>query len=228
MSEERTKGIVLRTRPLTETSLIVHWLTADAGRIATVARGARRVKSAYHGKLDFLHECELTFRRSSKSELHTLREVELLGSFPGLRQDWRRLTQAAYGVALLEQTSEMDTPMPEAWELFRQFWATASEGDLSALTVFALELRYLEQLGQSPDFDRESLPAGSRRLAERLVEAEWGAWLGREVSSDLVAPLGRFLQGFLALHLGRLPKGRAEALLAVSDRQGLIPPLPPA
>ena len=32
---ETTRGIILRTRPLTETSLIVHWLTPDLGRLAT-------------------------------------------------------------------------------------------------------------------------------------------------------------------------------------------------
>jgi recombinational DNA repair protein (RecF pathway) len=39
---ESATGLVLRIRPLTETSLIVHWLTPDLGRLATVAKGARR------------------------------------------------------------------------------------------------------------------------------------------------------------------------------------------
>ena len=43
--EQRTSGLVLRTRPLTETSLIVQWLTPDFGRLSTVAKGARRSKS---------------------------------------------------------------------------------------------------------------------------------------------------------------------------------------
>ena len=42
MNIARTTGLVLRTRPLTETSLIVQWLTRDFGRVATVAKGARR------------------------------------------------------------------------------------------------------------------------------------------------------------------------------------------
>ena len=41
--DERTSGIILRTRPLTETSLIVQWITPDLGRVATVAKGARRL-----------------------------------------------------------------------------------------------------------------------------------------------------------------------------------------
>ena len=46
---ERATGIVLRTYPLTETSLIIHWLTAELGRLATVAKGARRPKSPFRG-----------------------------------------------------------------------------------------------------------------------------------------------------------------------------------
>ena len=86
-TEERTTGVILRTRLLTETSVIVHWLTVDAGRLATVARGARRPKSAFRGKLDLFHEADLVYRRSSRSELHTLGEVVLRETFPALRGD---------------------------------------------------------------------------------------------------------------------------------------------
>ncbi|SVC52518.1 uncharacterized protein METZ01_LOCUS305372, partial [marine metagenome] len=43
--------MVLRVFPLTETSLVVHWLSPEAGRIGTVAKGARRAKSPFRGKL---------------------------------------------------------------------------------------------------------------------------------------------------------------------------------
>ena len=54
--DETAHGIILRTRPLTETSLIVHWLTADHGRLSTVAKGAKRPKSPFRGKLDLFFE----------------------------------------------------------------------------------------------------------------------------------------------------------------------------
>ncbi|MBL9138815.1 MAG: DNA repair protein RecO, partial [Verrucomicrobiales bacterium] len=133
--EERTTGIVLRIRPLTETSLIVQWLTADAGRISTVARGARRPKSAFRGKLDLFHEADLTFRRSRSSDLHTLSEVALLGTFEALRLDWRKLRQASYGVTLVELATEVDTPVREIWEEFRGFLGRVAAAPVSALPV---------------------------------------------------------------------------------------------
>ena len=66
MNLERTTGLVLRTRPLTDTSLIVEWLTRDFGRIATAARGARRAKSAFRGQLDLFYLADLSLRSGYK------------------------------------------------------------------------------------------------------------------------------------------------------------------
>src|SRR5512140_207827 len=103
---QTTEGLVLRTRPLTETSLIVCWLTPDCGRISTVAKGARRPKSPFRGRLDLFYEAEFSFRRSRRSELHTLNEVVLRDTHAGLRQDLAYLQQASYCAALVEQTTE--------------------------------------------------------------------------------------------------------------------------
>ena len=84
MTESAT-GLILRTRPLTETSLIVHWLTPDIGRLATVAKGARRAKSPFLGKLDLFYLADFSFSRSRRSDLHTLREVSLRNPQGALR-----------------------------------------------------------------------------------------------------------------------------------------------
>ena len=212
--EERTCGVILRTRLLTETSLIVHWLTPDAGRLATVARGARRPKSPFRGKIDLFHEADITFVRSARSELHQLREIALRETFPALRTDWRRLSQAAYAVALIEQTTETDTPLPGTWEIFRGYLSVVNRDPWSPMPVLALELRHLADLGQLPDFDRASLSPAGGELAGRLLELDWAeagglAGLGDE---DALRSLERFLHGFLIYHLGRLPRGRNEAL----------------
>jgi DNA repair protein RecO (recombination protein O) len=84
---QNATGLILRTRPLTETSLIVHWLTPDFGRIATVAKGARRTQSPFLGKLDLFYLADFSFSRSRHSDLHTLREVSLRETHGALRQD---------------------------------------------------------------------------------------------------------------------------------------------
>src|ERR1044071_9029692 len=107
---ESAHGIILRTRPLTETSLIIHWLTPQFGRISTVAKGARRPKSPFVGKLDLFYEADFSFARSRKSDLHVLREVNLRETNKFLRDDILKLRRAAYACGLIEQTTETETP----------------------------------------------------------------------------------------------------------------------
>lgn len=215
--EERTTGVVLRVRLLTETSLIVHWLTADAGRIATVARGARRPKSPFRGKLDLFHEADLTFRRARTGDLHQLSEIALRATHPALRTDWARLQQAAYGVALIEQTTETDTPLPEVWQIFRDYLGyLGTHPGAKATQVMALELKLLEVLGLSPDLETSRLPTPSRELAAWLLRASWEELGGLTVAAPALESLAGYLRVFLAQHLGRVPRGRQEALSAGS------------
>src|SRR5512137_2194472 len=108
---ERTEGVILRTRLLTETSLIVHWLTPNLGRLATVAKGARRATSPFRGKLDLFYLADFSFSRSRRSELHTLREVSLRETYRCLREDLGLLQQASYCAGLIEQATETETPL---------------------------------------------------------------------------------------------------------------------
>src|SRR5580704_1531186 len=118
---ESTHGIILRMRPLTETSLIVHWLTPNLGRLATVAKGARRHKSPFAGKLDLFYAADFSFSRSRRSELHALREASLRQTHSAIRNDMLKLQQAAYAAAFIEQATETETPIPEIFDLVRGF-----------------------------------------------------------------------------------------------------------
>lgn len=114
---ETFSAILLRRTKLTETSLVVTWLTPEAGRIKTVAKGARQVKSRFAGVLDLFHLCEIQISRSRKSDLHILREAVLREPFPGIRQDYGRVSLAGYFIELLEMVTEVDHQAPELFEL---------------------------------------------------------------------------------------------------------------
>ena len=210
--DERATGLILRTRPLTETSLIVHWLTPDCGRIATVARGARRAKSAFRGKLDLFYLADFSFARSRRSDLHTLREVSLRETHSTLRRELELLQQAAYGAALIEQTTETDTPLPGAFQLLREFLQHLLLAPRTPRTVFAFELKLLRELGLQPDLAAAKLGAGARLLAEKLDALDWGTLPRLKLSERQTTELDHFLHGYLIYHLERIPAGRAAAL----------------
>jgi DNA repair protein RecO (recombination protein O) len=210
--EERATGFVLRTYPLTETSLIVHWLTAEAGRIATVAKGARRPKSAFRGLLDLFYHCDFSFTRSRRSELHNLREVRLRDPHEALRTELGWLRQAAYGATLIVQATESDTPLPEMFELFRQLLEALPRHPPEALTLFTFELVLLQELGLMPDLATARLSPGSRRILEQCLAEGLAREVCLKLAPEQTAEMRQYLQGFLLHHLGRIPPGRTAAL----------------
>ena len=211
--DERATGIILRTRPLTESSLIVHWLTPELGRVATVAKGARRAKSPFRGKLDLFYSAEFSFRRSRRSELHNLREISLLDTRPELRRELAWLRQAAYGARFIEQVSETETPLPEIYTLFGAFLARLTADEASPVPVIAFELWLLREIGQQPSLEDSTLSPGGRRIVERLLAIDWPTPGKRKLNKGEFAELRAFLRGFIAHNLDRIPKGRDEALL---------------
>jgi DNA repair protein RecO len=205
-------GLILRTRPLTETSLIVHWLTPDFGRIATVAKGARRAQSPFLGQLDLFYLADFSFSRSRRSDLHTLREVSLRETHGALRQDIGRLRQAAYAAAFVEQATETETPLPAVFELMREFLAGLCRQPSAPQIVLAFELKFLHELGLKPDLEETRLTPGAKQIVRALMRAGWPVCSRLKPTAAQAGELGQFLHGFLIFHLGRLPRGRASAL----------------
>ncbi|MBA3881790.1 MAG: DNA repair protein RecO [Chthoniobacterales bacterium] len=139
---ESTTGILLRKRKLSDTSLIVHWCTNSLGCVQTVAKGARRTKSPFAGKLDLFFEAEIQIARGRKSSLHTLREVSLTNPFPGIRESYLRIQAASYFVELIEICTESDHHDPELFALLRRAFSylTANEPTRRAVSHFETEL----------------------------------------------------------------------------------------
>ena len=205
---ERTQGLILRTRPLTETSLIVQWLAPDAGRIATVAKGARRPNSPFRGKLDLFYLADFSFSRSRRSDLHTLREVVLRETHSPLRQELGYLQQASYCAALIEQTTETETPLPAVFKLMTELLNHLPTRPPQAATTFAFEIKLLVELGLKPDLSECKLTPGAKQIISALSTHDWAAVSRLKLSEAQVVELRQFLQGFLIFHLGKIPKGR--------------------
>jgi DNA repair protein RecO (recombination protein O) len=199
---QSTTGLVLLARPLTGTSLVVHWLTADFGRIATVAKGARRPKSHFLGKLDLFYLADFSFSRSRSSDLHTLREVNLRDLHGPLRENIPALRHAAYAAALIRLATETDTPLDAIFDLLRGYLEHLCRHKAAPEMVLAFELKLLREIGMQPDWNQTGLVSGTRKIADALTRSD----------SSQSDELARFLHGFLIFHLGRLPLGRAAAL----------------
>jgi len=204
---ERTQGLILRTSSLTETSLIVQWLTPDAGRIATVAKGARRSNSPFRGKLDLFYLADFSFSRSRRSDLHTLREVVLRETHTRLREELGYLQQASYCAALIEQATETETPLPAIFKLMTDLLNYLPTRPLQSATTFTFEIKLLVELGLKPDLSKSKLTRGAKQIVSALSTNDWPAVSRLKLSEAQVTELRQFLHGFLIFHLGKVPRG---------------------
>mgnify|MGYP002683424127 CR=1 FL=1 len=83
-------AFVLHAWPYKETSLIVEAFAEGEGRVAMVARGAKRPRSELHGVLQAFQPVTLSW--SGAGELKTL-----------VRAEWRGVKVAGHAAAVLEQ-----------------------------------------------------------------------------------------------------------------------------
>ena len=88
-SDAQERAIVLRLHPFGNTSRIVFWLSAEHGKLATLAKGSQRPGSLLLGQFDLFYTCEILFYAKEQRNLHVLKECFPLEPRPGFRHDWR-------------------------------------------------------------------------------------------------------------------------------------------
>ena len=139
----KTEGVVLRSLRFSEADRILHLYTSDRGRVGAIAKGVRKTKSRFGGRLEPLSHVELVLHEGS-GELHTVTGVELLRSHHSAREQPYRLNVGLIGAeAMLRLFGE-----PEANE--RAFGALARFLDLlDASPVLAPERPALDPLALS-------------------------------------------------------------------------------
>ncbi len=90
----KTEGIVLRSLRYGEADRILHLYTPDRGRIGAIAKGVRRTKSRFGGRLEPFFRLDLVLYQG-RSDLMTVTSVETLAGYPRLREDSGALDGAA-------------------------------------------------------------------------------------------------------------------------------------
>lgn len=141
--QENQPVFVLHTYPFKETSLVVELLTRDFGRVAAVAKGARRPRSAMRGMLQSFQP--LVAAWSGKAELKNLHSLEWGESLLLLKGE-----ALMCGFYLNELMLRLLPREDEHAMLFDYYGHTlrilAADNDLPA-TLRRFELRMLQEMG---------------------------------------------------------------------------------
>lgn len=172
-----TEAILIRLTRLTDTSLIVHWLTKDEGLVKTVVKGALRPKSVFAGKLDLFFSGEITVVRTRKGELHALREFSVSEWRQGLRRQYVVTLMAGYFCQLIEAAMEpehADEPLHNLLERALDH-LDSNEPSLRALVHFEKQLAECLGIsggkgsaGHALQGHLGGLPAARKQLLDRL------------------------------------------------------------
>lgn len=136
-------AFVLHTYAYRETSLIVEVLTAAWGRVAMVARGARRPRSELRGLLQGFQPLLLSW--SGAAEMKTLQRAEWRGGLP--RLGGPALLCGFYLNELLLKLLPREDPHPELYVAYEAALVELAAGAAQAPILRRFELDLLAGLG---------------------------------------------------------------------------------
>ena len=181
-------SIVIRLVDHGERNRIVTLLTAEAGKVSAIARGARGKSRRFGGHLDLFHMGEAECTRRNRAGLATLQRFDVKEPFVGLRQDIIRFAVASFLVELIALTTVEDAEDHRQFALVhRMLSSLVDEPETSARhTLLGFQLQWFYALGMLP----ELTPAGMvsahiRPLADASLHAAAALLTGQPLPEPL-------------------------------------------
>ena len=162
---------VLHTYPFKETSLVVELFSKEFGRIAAVAKGARRPHSAMRGMLQSFQM--LSGAWSGKNELKTLHSLDWNAGLTLIKGE--ALMCGFYMNELLLRLLPREDAHENLFEYYANTMQTLTNGADFATTLRRFELKLLQEMGYAVPLRQDE--NGLDIVAENSYryEAEYGA-----------------------------------------------------
>jgi DNA repair protein RecO (recombination protein O) len=203
---EHEPGYVLHTYAYKETSLIVEAFTRRYGRVALLARGARRPRSAMRGILLSFHPLRLTWTASA--ELGTLIGAEWSGGVPSLAG--RGLMCGFYVNELVLRMLPRDDAHEALFDFYIESLNDLSAGAEQGPALRRFEKRLLAELGYAPLLERDAAAEPIDPERQYVYEPERGPVPANGSRSGDLVVSGRTLLDVAHDEYGR-PETREEA-----------------
>jgi DNA repair protein RecO (recombination protein O) len=162
---------VLHTYPFKETSLVVELFSQQFGRIAAVAKGARRPHSAMRGMLQSFQM--LSGAWSGKNELKTLHSLDWSTGLTLLKGE--ALMCGFYMNELLLRLLPREDAHESLFEYYANTMHTLSNGADFATTLRRFELKLLQEMGYAVPLLQDENGVDIEVDKTYRYEAEYGA-----------------------------------------------------
>jgi DNA repair protein RecO (recombination protein O) len=162
---------VLHTYPFKETSLVVELFTRDFGRVAAVAKGARRPRSAMRGMLQSFQP--LLGAWSGKAELKNLHSLEWGEGLLLLQGE--ALICGFYLNELLLRLLPREDEHAALFDFYGETLRILAKGGELAPTLRRFELKMLQEMGYAVPLEHDEADTGIIQDEDYLYIAERGA-----------------------------------------------------
>ncbi|HEU0304580.1 MAG TPA: DNA repair protein RecO [Gaiellaceae bacterium] len=223
-----TEAVVLRSLRFSEADRILHLYTADRGRVGAIAKGARKTRSRFGGRLEPLSHVELVLHEG-RGELQTITGASLVRAHAAVRDDSRRSAVGLVGAEAVlrlfpeqERNERVFTALTRFLDLLDEANGTSPRADLDPLGLcFQLKLLwlagYLPHVGSCAECGSSEPVVGYSPKAGGVVCATC-ATDARDLSSEGVAAIDALLRRPLAAasDLGMSERAARDALAVVS------------
>ena len=101
----RTEAVVIKAINLREADKIITFFSRDFGKIQGVAKGVRKIKTKYSGKLELFNRVNVIFFHKTALQskgftdnhpLLRITQVDVVEVFPPLKSDFNKIVGASY------------------------------------------------------------------------------------------------------------------------------------
>lgn len=219
----KTEAVVLRSIRYGEADRILHLYSAQRGRIGAIAKGARKPRSRFGGRLEPFFRLDMLLHEG-RGELLTVTGVSTVDGYPRLRSSGAALGAAARACDAVLRLLDSAEPNPPAYNLLCRYLALLDD-PVSPNAALEAALSFRLKLALAAGFAPELASCARCGEADRLVGFSGAA--GGVVCAACEAgsfPLSEeahgFMVGAIAAPLAEAPTAGEGALRQVERAVG--------
>jgi DNA repair protein RecO (recombination protein O) len=215
----KTEAVVLRSIRYGEADRILHLYSKTRGRIGAIAKGARKPRSRFGGRLEPFFRLDLVLHEG-RSDLMTVTSATTVDGYPRLRNSGAALTAGARACDAVLRLLDAAEPNPPAYNLLCRYLSLLDDPAMprsaSLETALAFRLKLALVAGFAPELASCAQCGESEHLAG-FSGAAGGVVCGscEAGSFPLSEEAHQFMVAGLANPLSEAPEAEARALRLV-------------
>ncbi|AOM82593.1 DNA recombination and repair protein RecO [Salisediminibacterium beveridgei] len=144
----KVEGIVIRTNDYGETHKIVTIFTREYGKVALMARGAKRPKSRLASASQLFIQGVFVFQRHKG--MGSLNSADIIDSFRMIRSDILLTSYGACMIELIDRLLEDGQSDPELYEILYQLLFRLNDGEDADVLLSIMEIKMMTRAGAAP------------------------------------------------------------------------------